>query len=87
MSVMKPLPAAEVLDRYYLEARARLLEVAAILDRIDRGGTSTDPRMKLIHQAITMLNSPQPQPNRAAELQRIFSLPYQEGWLKDLRPS
>ena len=31
-----PMSAKDVLDRFFLENRARLLEVAAFLDRIDR---------------------------------------------------
>ncbi|UFS69560.1 hypothetical protein LPW11_16870 [Geomonas sp. RF6] len=31
-----PLKTAEILDIYFLENRARLLEIAAFLDRIDR---------------------------------------------------
>ena len=31
-----PMSATEVVDRYYLENRARLLEIAAFLDRVER---------------------------------------------------
>ncbi len=31
------MPAAEVLDREFLEIRAKILEIAASLDRLDRG--------------------------------------------------
>ena len=43
--------AAELLDRHYLEVRARLLEIAATLDRIERGegATEEDARMKQLH--------------------------------------
>ena len=34
---MTPLPATQALDRYFLEARSKLLDLAAILDRIGRG--------------------------------------------------
>ena len=39
-SAMKtePLPAAQALEAYFLEARSKLLDLAAMLDRIDRGG-------------------------------------------------
>ena len=51
-----PVPAAKALDAYFLEARCKLLEVAAILDRIGRGaganGGSEDPRLAKIRQAL-----------------------------------
>ena len=34
---MKPLPAPKALDAFFLEARCKILDLAAILDRIDRG--------------------------------------------------
>ncbi len=41
---MTPLPSAKALDNYFLEARSKLLDLAAILDRISRGrdAASTD---------------------------------------------
>ena len=54
---MTPLPATTALDAYFLEARCRLLDVAAILDRVNRGsGTVTsDPRLEKIQRALTVL--------------------------------
>lgn len=78
---MTPLPAARALDQFFLEARARLLDVAAILDRVDRGdGTANDPRMARIHQAIDALQ--EPEAGRAARIQQIFSLEYDPAWSK-----
>ncbi len=78
---MTPLPAPRALDQFFLEARARLLDVAAILDRIDRGeGTADDPRMKRIHAAIAALKGDSP--GRAAAIQQIFSLDYDAAWPK-----
>ena len=34
---MTPLPAGKALDAFFLEARSKILDVAAILDRIERG--------------------------------------------------
>jgi hypothetical protein len=75
-----PLPAATALDTYFLEARSRLLDVAAFLDRIDRGsGTITnDPRLEKIRRALTVLA--EPSEGRAERIQTIFSLPYEAGW-------
>ena len=79
---MTPLPAKSVLDAYFLEARCKLLDVAAILDRIDRGDGSvqSDARLANLRKAIEALLS---KPNgRAEELQHIFSLAYDPEWKK-----
>ena len=79
---MTPLPAGQALDRYFLDARCKLLEVAAILDRIDRGEGSnragTDPRLERIHRALEALQ--QSKTGRAARIQQIFSLDYDPAW-------
>jgi hypothetical protein len=81
---MTPLSAARVLDQFFLEARARILDVAAILDRVGRGDDSAaavaDPRMARIRQAIEALTSDEP--GRAARIQQIFSLDYDASWTK-----
>ncbi|MCU0703085.1 MAG: hypothetical protein MUF18_03745 [Fimbriiglobus sp.] len=76
---MTPLPAKAALDAYFLEARCKLLDLAAILDRIDRGGgLPSDPRLANIRKALeTLLASPD---GRAEALQHIFSLAYDPGW-------
>jgi hypothetical protein len=75
-----PLAAAEVLDREFLSARARLIDVAATLDRIDRaeGDVSADPRLGALRQAIQTLA--ENTPGRAEQLQLVFSLPYEDDW-------
>lgn len=72
--------AAEVFDREFLELRARILEVAAILDRIDRteGDIGNDPRCQRIAQALAVLSSPRS--DRAEQVQLLFSIPYDENW-------
>ena len=81
-----PLEAPEVLNREYLEVRAKLLQVAATLDRIDRAGGSVagDPRMAKIRAALEALLAPAPQNSadglRAEQIQLIFSLPYDDEW-------
>jgi hypothetical protein len=73
------LSAAEALDRYFLEARSKLLDLAAILDRIDRGGeVPNDPRLERIRKALSLLQ--QPGENRAERIQQIFSLEYDAQW-------
>jgi hypothetical protein len=77
-----PLAAAQALDDYFLEARSKLLDLAAILDRIDRGADVTklrsDPRLSHLRQAIDLLGKPESE--RAAHIQEIFSLPYDPDW-------
>ena len=73
---LSPIPSKKVLDLYYLEARCQLLEVAAFLDRIDRGDASVvedDSRLTRLRAAIKVLNSPQDDPNRAEQLLNLFS--------------
>jgi hypothetical protein len=72
------LPAAQALDAYFLDARSRLLDLAAMLDRIDRGGGMKDPRLERIGQAIDLLK--EPGPDRAARIQEVFSLAYDPEW-------
>jgi hypothetical protein len=79
---MQPLPARDVLDRYFLEARAKLLDVAAILDRLDRGGPSDDPRLQKLLQALTILQEKSTAADRAEKLQLLFSRPYDPAWRK-----
>jgi hypothetical protein len=75
-----PLPAAKALEAYYLEARSKILDLAAILDRIGRGNGSveTDPRMARIHQALELLSDPSG--GRAERIQQVFSLDYDPSW-------
>jgi hypothetical protein len=73
-------PASTVLDTEFLELRARLLQAAAQLDRLDRAqdAGNDDTRRKGIERAIEILAGPGP--NRAEEIQLIFSRPYDPNW-------
>ncbi len=75
-----PPEAAQVLDREWLTVRARLIEVAAALDRIDRaeGSVADDPRVEQIGESIHLLAHERG--NRAERLQMVFSLPYESHW-------
>ena len=77
---MNALNAKAALDASYLEARSKILDLAAILDRIDRGDGSvdSDARLTLIHKATEALLDDGPA--RAERIQRIFSLPYDATW-------
>ena len=79
---MQPLPAPAALDAYFLEARSKLLDVAAILDRIQRGpgadATIADARLARIREALELLV--EGDGGRAERLQRLFSLDYDPAW-------
>ncbi|MFL5330751.1 MAG: hypothetical protein ACJ8C4_17770 [Gemmataceae bacterium] len=68
---LEPLPAAKALDSYYLDARARLLDLAAIFDRIDRGGQVADPRLDRLRSGLQILADKDR--HRAARVQELFS--------------
>ncbi len=71
------LTAEQVLDKYFLDARCMLLEVAATLDRFDRaeGGGSGDPRLDKLHEALAIVADRQASADRAERLLTLFSDP------------
>ncbi len=75
-----PMTAAQVLDRDYLEIRAKILELAASFDRLRRaqGTVASDPRLALIHEALDILQSETD--DRAEQVQLVFSLHYDDDW-------
>ncbi|HUG93050.1 MAG TPA: hypothetical protein VML55_19575 [Planctomycetaceae bacterium] len=75
-----PMAAEAVLNREFLEIRAKLLEIAASLDRIDRGGGSVegDSRMDLILEGLSLLR--EDGVARAEAIQLLFSRQYDENW-------
>lgn len=79
---MQPLPAARALDQFFLDARSRLLDLAATLDRIGRGadfaGAAADPRAEKLRKAVEVLASDAP--NKAELIQQLFSLAYDPDW-------
>ena len=78
-----PMNASEVLERWFLETRSKLLDIAANLDRIDRapGGPVRDPRRAGIDEALRVLLGPGPE--RAEKVQMIFSREYEPDWIDD----
>ncbi|HEV3435834.1 MAG TPA: hypothetical protein VG122_00650 [Gemmata sp.] len=79
---MNPLPTPRALEQYFLEARCKLLDLAAILDRFGRGEhlevAESDPRVARIDKALGVLLSEAP--NKAELIQQIFSLEYDPNW-------
>jgi len=78
--------AKETLDREFLSFRAKLIDLAAALDRMERGeGTAEeDPRWEQLQRAIELLASGEP--DRAGRMQMLFSLPYDPQWRSGRSP-
>lgn len=72
--------AQEIFDREFLEIRAKLLQLAAHFDRIDRAGTLDDAHRETVAQALQLLLDPATGPRRAEQLQLLFSRMYEPNW-------
>ncbi|RMH24927.1 MAG: hypothetical protein D6693_09505 [Planctomycetota bacterium] len=73
------MTGAEIVDRDFLDARARLLDLAAFLDRLDRaadGAGRDDPRVRALLDAMRQLGSTEP--GRVARIQVALSDPTTE---------
>ncbi len=70
----------DVFDQEFLPIRAKLLEVAASLDRLDRasGQLTSESRLAQIRAAIEALS--RPEDDRAEQIQLIFSRPFEDDW-------
>jgi hypothetical protein len=54
-----PLSRSAVADLYFLEHRAKLIDIAAFLDRLDRAGPEGEPddfRVRALRQALALLS-------------------------------
>jgi hypothetical protein len=63
----------QVLDHYFLDARHKLIELAAFLDRVERAEGKDDFRLKSFHAALPRLTGKRK--NRAKEVLLAFSDP------------
>ena len=72
--------STDVFDQEFLPIRAKLLEVAASLDRLDRadGSVASESRLKQVRAAIEVLL--RPEEDRAEQVQLIFSRPFEDDW-------
>ena len=74
--------AQDILERHFLQVRSGLLDIAATLDRIQRGEDAPllqdDQRLESIRRAVEILNDSGT--DRAERIQILFSDPYQSGW-------
>ena len=73
-----------VFEADFLALRAKILEIAAGLDRFDRAGGewTGDPRRVRLDEAIRLLLADEPE--RAAHVQLLFSRPYDAQWRDQL---
>ena len=76
------LTAEQVLEAYFLESRCMLLEIAAVLDRLDAAvdhdrnpAALGDPRLEKIYQSLAILAERGSRPGRAEQLLTLFSDP------------
>ena len=76
-----PIDRTAVVDRYFIEHRAKLIDLAAYLDRVDRasprsGGNGFDFRHDALVRAIAILTDGRP--DRARRVLEHFSDPSTE---------
>lgn len=76
------LSASQVVDKYFLETRCMLIEIAAMLDRCERaratssnGQSKPDDRLELIRQSLKLLAQEDAGPNRSEQLLLLFTDP------------
>ena len=50
----------QVLDLYFMDARARLIDLAAFMDRVERASGPEDFRMKAFRNALAELSKGEP---------------------------
>jgi hypothetical protein len=69
----------QIFNREFLEIRAKILQIAASLDRMDRAeGAVDDPRQDLIQKGLDILAGDHT--DRAVAVQLLFSNEYDESW-------
>lgn len=66
-----PLNRRGVTDRYFLENRAKLIDIAAFLDRIERSEGEDDFRIRAFREALSILSDGQGE--RAKRVLEAFS--------------
>ena len=57
-----------MLDLYFMEARAKLIDLAAFIDRVERGTGQEDFRMNAFRTALVELSKAEPQKARSVLL-------------------
>jgi len=71
---MKPKEKQDTVELYFMEARAKLIDIAAFMDRVERDGYTEDFRYKAFKDALQALDSE----NRAESVLLALSDPTDE---------
>jgi len=75
-----------IVDRFFLLARARVIELAALMDRLQRSEGDLGPeqaaKLKKLRAAIAVVLDEEP--DKAKRVQMLFSLPYDGNWRERL---
>jgi len=69
-----PAPRSRVVELYFLEHRAKLIDIASFLDRVDRApadGPETDFRVEALGRALAIVGDGEPE--RARRVLELFS--------------
>jgi hypothetical protein len=69
---------SQVLDLYFVEARSKLIDVAAFLDRVERAEGADDFRVRAFREALRALAAQGEGARRAEEVLLAFSDPTDE---------
>lgn len=72
--IKNPLASTEMVDMYFLEHRAKLIDIAAFLDRLDRASdakSSDDFRIKAFNKAAAIITDSSPE--KAKRILEVFS--------------
>ena len=72
-SVNKRMTKQQVLDHYFLDARHKLVELAAFLDRVERADGKADFRLQSFRDALVKVNGKRK--NKAKAVLLAFSDP------------
>jgi hypothetical protein len=70
---MSTMTRQQVLDMYFMDARHKLIDLAAFLDRVDRAPGENDFRMEALKEALKHLECNEQ--DRAAKVLMTFSDP------------
>ena len=68
----------QVLDLYFMDARCKLIELAAFMDRIERAPGNEDFRMREFRKALRNLEASEGKVNRAEQVLLALSDPSAE---------
>jgi len=75
-AVSIPLSRQQVIDQYFMEHRAKLIDIAAFLDRVERAEGEDEFRVAALREAMQLLTDGKPQ--RAKRVLEALSDPSDE---------